>query len=251
MSLRPVRVDLHLHTVLSPCGDLEMGAPEVVSKALQEGIEVLAVTDHNSCLNYPALSGAAEGTGLTVIPGLEVQTIEDVHVVTLFPDYERAMECQDWVWETLPDVPNREDLFGYQVVIDKENGVLDMVPRLLVQGTERTVDQLIEKVHRLEGLAILAHVDRPSFSYLAVLGFIPDELEADAVEISARATEEQAMAIMGKYPSRTFLKSSDSHRLSEMDAARCSVMALEEPSFEEVKMALLRIGGRKVMAEWR
>lgn len=251
MTLRPVRVDLHLHTVLSPCGDLEMGAPEIVSKALHEGIEVLAVTDHNSCLNYPALAGAADGTGLTVIPGMEVQTVEDIHVVTLFPDYERAMACQDWVWETLPDIPNREELFGYQVVIDRDNGVVDMVQRLLLQGTDRTVDQLVSRVHQLDGLAILAHVDRPSFSYLAVLGFIPDELTADAVEISARATEDQAEAILMEYPSRLFLKSSDSHRLSEINAARCSTMMLEEPSFEEVKMALLRLGERRILAEWR
>lgn len=251
MNFRPVKVDLHLHTVLSPCGELEMGALEVVAKAIQEGIEVLAVTDHNSCLNYPALEGAAKGTGLTVVPGMEVQTVEDVHVVTLFPDYPSALACQDWVWETLPDVPNREDLFGYQVVIDQNNDVLDMVPRLLVQGTDRTVDQVIHKVHQLGGLTILAHVDRPAFSYLAVLGFIPDDLPVDAVEISARATEEQANAIIESYPSRTFLKSSDSHRLSEMEGDRCSTMILGDVSFDEVKKALLRQEGRSVEAKWR
>nr|WP_321500426.1 PHP domain-containing protein [uncultured Dethiosulfovibrio sp.] len=251
MNLRPVKVDLHLHTVLSPCGELEMGAPEVVAKALHEGIEILAITDHNSCLNYPALKGAARDSALTVIPGMEVQTVEDVHVVTLFPDYERALACQDWVWEALPDVPNREDLFGYQVVIDEKNGVLDMVPRLLVQGTDRTVDQVIHKVHQLGGLTILAHVDRPAFSYLAVLGFIPDDLTVDAVEVSARATEEQAKAIMDSYPSRTFLKSSDSHRLSEIDGDRCSTMILGDVSFDEIKKALLRQDGRSVEAKWR
>lgn len=250
MTLRPVKVDLHLHTVLSPCGDLEMGASEVVSKVLQEGIEVLAVTDHNSCLNYPALAGASEGLGLTIIPGMEVQTVEDIHVVTLFPDYEKALLCQDWVWETLPDIPNREDLFGYQVVIDKNNDVLEMVSRLLLQGTDRTVDQLIRKVHELKGLAILAHVDRSSFSYLAVLGFIPEDLPVDAVEISARATEADAAEIIEGYPGRTFLKSSDSHRLSDIDEARCSTMILAEPSFDEVKKALLRQGGREVIAKW-
>ncbi len=247
MTLGSVTVDLHLHTVLSPCADLEMGAPAIVAKALSEGIGIMAVTDHNSCLNYPALAGAAEGSPLKIVPGMEIQTVEDVHVVALFHDYDSALACQAWVWETLPDVPNREDLFGYQVVIDKDDGVVEMVPRLLVQGTGRTVDQVIAMVHGLGGLVILAHVDRPAFSYPAVLGFIPEDIDVDGIEVSARAGERERKEWRDRCPGLTVVRSSDAHRLSEISADRGTPMLLGDLSLAEVRLALKGLEGRRVL----
>ncbi|MCF4151631.1 PHP domain-containing protein [Dethiosulfovibrio sp. F2B] len=247
MTLKPFVVDLHLHTVLSPCGELEMGAPEIVSRAVEQGIDLLAVTDHNSCLNYPALAGAAEGQPIRIIPGMEIQSAEDVHVVALFGDYGSALVCQEWVWDTLPDVPNREDVFGYQVVIDRDNGVVDMVSRLLIQGTDRSVDRVVDRVHELRGVAILAHVDRPAFSYPAVLGFVPKSLPVDGLELSPRVTTDEIGLWRESYPDRTFLRSSDSHRLEEISKDRCSLMFLEEPTFDEVALALRGEGGRSVI----
>ena len=240
-------VDLHLHTVLSPCAELEMGPVEIVHKARESGRNIMAVTDHNSCLNYPALAGAAGTDGPLFIPGMEVQTVEDIHVVTLFPDYERALVCQKWLWSGLPDIKNRVDLFGYQLVVNAKNDILDQVERLLLQGASWTVDQVISRVHELDGIVILAHVDRPAFSYPSVLGFIPDDLDVDALELSRNVDSSEFMKWLSAYPSRTFIRSSDAHRLDEMDRFSMTWMKLNEPSFSELKIALRSHNSRQVL----
>lgn len=245
--LKTCCVDLHLHTVLSPCAELEMGPLEIVEKARASGRDMMAVTDHNSCLNYPALAEAAGAEGPLFIPGMEIQTIEDIHVVTLFPDYKRALECQSWLWSGLPDIKNRVDLFGYQLVVDSANDIIDQIDILLLQGASWTVDQVISEVHELGGLAILAHVDRPAFSYPSVLGFIPDDLPVDALEISRHVGSVDLAKWISDYPSRTFIRSSDAHRLSEMDPSSMTKMKLKEPCFSELRLALLSQGGREVL----
>jgi PHP family Zn ribbon phosphoesterase len=250
--LNPYWVDLHVHTVLSPCGELEMGAPEIVGAARAAGIDVIAISDHNSSDNYPAISERAEGNP-AVLPGIEVQTAEDIHVVAVFPDYQLVTAFQSWLWKVwakMPPTANDPDIFGDQVVIDKDDGIVRMEDVLLVQGVGYDVDAVVRKIRDAGGLAILAHVDRPAFSYPAVLGPFPEDYPADAFELSWRLDSAEASEWRRRYPSRTFIRSSDSHMLESLGRGHCTKMYLEAPTFDEIKLALLGAGGRRVSWPW-
>ncbi|QTX31444.1 PHP domain-containing protein [Aminithiophilus ramosus] len=243
----PFQVDLHVHTVLSPCGELEMGAPEIVEKARAEGIDILAVTDHNAADNVPALREAAGDGGPLVIAGIEVQTAEDIHVVTLFRSYGEAADFQGWLWKKMGPVLNDPDYFGWQVVIDGTNEVVRMEDRLLVQAVGYSVDEVVAETARRGGLSVMAHIDRSSFSYPVVLGPIPDELPVDALEVSRRVDAAGLEAFRRLYPRRVFTRASDAHRLDDLQARWGCRMLLEEPSFDELALALRGQGGRKVL----
>lgn len=239
-------VDLHIHTVLSPCGELEMGAPEIIARARETGLDLIAVTDHNSCGNVQGIAEAAGDAGPVVLAGLEVQTAEDIHVVALFPHLECARTFQEWLWKRMPPTPNNPDVFGFQVEIDGENNILREEEILLVQGAGYSVDEVVLEIRRRGGLSILAHIDRPSFSYPAVLGPVPEDFPADALELSWRLSAEEIQTYRSTYPGRVFVRSSDAHRLADMGREHCCSMTLESPCFDEIAMALRGEGGRRV-----
>ena len=249
-NLREYVVDLHVHTVLSPCGGLDMGAPDIVEQAVASGIECLAVTDHNSCGNVRAVTQAAKGKPLRVLPGLEVQTEEDIHVVTVFPDLDAAESFQNWLRKGFLDIFNDSEIFGEQLYVDEENNILGEEKILLVHGVQYSVNQVIDETHYHGGFAVLAHVDRASFSYVSVLGDIPEDLPADGVELSRRLSPREAREWIPRLPRRTVVRSSDSHSLKSLKKENCSRMLLEEPSFEEILLALREKEGRKVLWPW-
>lgn len=249
MVLSPYWVDLHMHTVLSPCGELEMGAPEIVDAYRNAGIALCAVTDHNAADNAPAVASAAGGHPV-VLAGMEVQSSEDIHVVVLFPDLDLAMEYQKWLWEAMPQTQNRPDIFGDQLIIDGENSILGEQEILLIQGVEYSVDQVAQNGMDMGAIVILAHLDRPSFSYEAVLGAVPPDFPCHAFELSPAVSHADFRSWRTRYPDRVFLRSSDAHRLSGISKDRCTVMMLEAPSFSEVLLALTNQGGRTVVSPW-
>ncbi|MCX7827630.1 MAG: PHP domain-containing protein [Thermanaerothrix sp.] len=252
--MRVFNLDLHLHSVLSPCGDLEMGLGDIARRAMEIGLDGLALTDHNSCANVRGLLDAADAlnTPLWVIPGCEVQTEEDIHVVALFEGVDAAMDFQDWLFERLGPVMNDPDVFGYQLVVDKDGNILDQVDKLLVQGVSADVDRVLQEIRARDGISILSHVDRPSFSYTAVLGPVPEDLDVDGIEISSRASEEQVRQLMASLPAGRFpfIRSSDAHNLSQMSIERCTKFLLEKPSFDELRLAFRGEGGRGIAEPW-
>lgn len=245
--MRPFQADLHVHTVLSPCGELEMGAPEIIAKARAEGIEILAVTDHNAADNVPALREAAGPEGPVIVAGLEVQTAEDIHVVTLFRSYGEAAAFQGWLWKKMGLTLNDPEFFGFQVVIDGSNEIVRLEERLLVQAVGYSIDEVVAETARRGGLSILAHIDRPSFAYPAVLGPVPDDLPVDALEVSRRVDEAEMERLRRLYRSRTFTRASDAHRLDDLQAKWGCRMLLEEATFDELALALRGLGGRAVL----
>ena len=249
MTLSPFRVDLHLHTVLSPCGELEMGAPEIVAACRKEGVALCAVTDHNAADNAPAVSAAAEGNPV-VIPGMEVQSAEDIHMVVLFPDMETARSFQDWLWLEMPPILNKPEVFGEQLIIDGENQILGEQEILLVQGAGYGADVIAAEALDRGCLVIPAHLNRPSFSYEAVLGPLPDDFPCTALELSSAVTREAFRDWRIRYPHRVFVRSSDAHRLRDISKDRCTVMMLESPSFSELALALKGQEGRSVLCPW-
>jgi PHP family Zn ribbon phosphoesterase len=242
-------VDLHIHTVLSPCAGLEMGAADIVKKSRSEGISIIAVTDHNHVANYKALRDAADEPGepLLVLPGIEVQSMEDIHVVTIFPDENVAYEYKDWLWKKMPNIKNKDEKFGYQLIIDKEGSILDQEEVLLIQGVMRTVDEISSEALKMGSIVIMAHMNRPSFSYEAVLGPLPDEFQCSAIELTSRVTDSEFPGWRAKYSGRTLIRSSDAHKLDQISRAKCSKMKLGGLSFDEVTLALRHENGRDVL----
>ncbi len=208
--------DLHMHTVLSPCAEVEMIPPLIVRRALECGLRLIAVTDHNTAGNCAAMMQAARGAGLTVLPGMEVQTREEVHVLCLFDTLAQALAWEVVVYAALPDALNPEDAFGAQYVVDAEGEYVRTETRLLLTSTDLSLDDVVAQVNALGGAAIPAHVDRPMFGLLAQLGFAPPGLDVAAMEIS-RHTD--AAMLVGEHPELAawpLITGSDAHRLDEM-----------------------------------
>lgn len=142
---------------------------------------------------------------------------------------------------------NRPESFGHQLVIDKDNGILEEAPFLLLQGIDATADEIIARTRQRGGARVsLAHIDRPVYSYIAVLGMIPGNLRVDAVELSGRLSKEEALSWKEKAGGRTIIRSSDAHRLSDLKRDRATDFLLGQPGFDEIVMALGGEGGRKV-----
>ncbi len=241
-----IYADLHLHTVLSPCAEVEMVPPLIVRRALALGLGLLAVTDHNAAANCAAMMAAAEGTGLVVLPGMEMQTAEEVHLLCLFETLEQALTWQGTVFDHLPDAPNPEDLLGGQYVVDREGDYVRTEDRLLATSTDLALEEAIRRVTALGGLAIPAHIDRPSFSLLSNLGFVPPALPAPALEIFRLTEPAELLAkhpAVGRYP---LVRNSDAHQLSDM--RRGIAFEAETASFGTLQAALARPDGVSLQA---
>jgi len=205
-----INYDLHLHTALSPCALEEMTPNNLVNMSLISGLDVIAVTDHNSCENVAAVMKVAEGTGLIVIPGLEVETMEEIHVVCLFETIEQANQLQDDVYRHLPPRRNNAKIFGEQLLLDESDEEVGRVDRLLSFATGISIDQLVDKVRSIGGVCIPAHVDRPSYSIISNLGMLPEHLSLPVLEISRFSNP---LDYQESYPSHMLIQSSDAHEL--------------------------------------
>jgi PHP family Zn ribbon phosphoesterase len=168
--------DLHIHTALSPCAENEMTPPAIIKAAKAEGLDIIGISDHNSAENVVAAIEAGAAEGVTVIGGIEVQTVEDVHVLTFFPCVDTLFRWQDEVYSALPDIENDEKRFGEQLLMDSNGNVTGKLRTFLLASTSMSVDYVGKRVRELGGLVIPAHIDRPSFSLIRNLGFVPDSL---------------------------------------------------------------------------
>lgn len=232
------RADLHIHTALSPCAGEEMTPPRIVAAALQAGLQLIAVTDHNSAGNVAAVQEAARGTGLRVFAGMEVQTREDVHLVCLFATAAEAEEWQEEVYRALPAGENREDYFGEQLLCDAAGRKMGREKRLLLASTELGLEEVVREINGRGGVCIPAHVDRPSYSLLAQLGLIPEELPVAALELGLLAPE----AACRQFPALAgwaLTAASDAHYLNDI-GRRITVYELEEVNLNALVHALRR-----------
>ena len=219
--------DLHIHTALSPCGDNDMTPNNIVNMALLKGLDIIAVTDHNACHNAEAVMELGKRRQVLVIPGLEVESIEEVHTVTLFPDLDSALRMGEIVAEHLPPVENRPEIFGDELILDSKDEEKGRLEQLLIVACDMTVEEVFRTARELGGLAFPAHVDRDSYSILSNLGGIPEDLEAGLIELSAACDAEQFFDNypgLGKYP---VLRDSDAHYLWDM-SERCNYIDTED-----------------------
>jgi PHP family Zn ribbon phosphoesterase len=245
--MKKFRADLHVHTVLSPCAEVEMIPPLIVQKALEHGINLIAITDHNASANVRAVQKAAEGTGLTVLPGMEVQSREDVHLLTLFQTVEALEKWQAQVNDALPRLSNKPEFFGEQFVVDETGNFIRSETQLLLTSTRLSIDAIIERVRSLEGLVIPAHVERISYGLLPTLGLLSEKWQLLAVEISRHTSPEKARLTFPALRQVQLIQNGDVHRLDEFLGT--TVFSLAAPTVIEIKMAFNHIGGRRVFIE--
>ncbi|MCF7946678.1 MAG: PHP domain-containing protein [Spirochaetia bacterium] len=225
------RIDLHNHSCLSPCGSLDMSPSAMVSQALKLGIDILAITDHNTCRNTPAFDRCCRDAGIFPVFGAEVTTEEEVHVVCLFPDLKTSTSFGRFIESLLPDTPNVPDVLGDQVYVDHNENILGEVEKSLLQSSNIPFDRLIDEVLSWNGMVIPAHIDRPSFSAVSQLGFLPD-LPYTAVE---------SVHIPCPYETydKPVIRNSDAHYLQDMGKRSWSI-SLEELTFTEISKAISR-----------
>lgn len=241
--LRTYRADLHVHTCLSPCGDLEMSPHKIANQAKIKELDILGICDHNSAENTPALMKAAEKFDIRVLPGLEVTSQEEVHILALFDKVKPALALQDIVYAHLPG-ENDERAFGMQVIVNHRGDVLGFNKRLLIGASTLTLEEVVATIHSLNGLAVASHIDREGFSLIGQLGFIPDHLELDALEISPRMSFSEAQAKFA--PHLPIISSSDAHFLNEIGIGTTTFL-LQAGTLDEIKMAFLNARGRKII----
>jgi PHP family Zn ribbon phosphoesterase len=235
-------VDLHLHTVLSACAEIEMIPPLIVHRALDLGLDVIAITDHNSAANAGALIKAARGTSLTVLPGMEVQSREEVHMICLFDSLDQVNAWQQIVNAALPNAQNNAEVFGEQYVVDETGDYVYTEERLLATSTSLSVEQVTDQVNALDGICLPAHVDRPSYSILANLGFIPPELQIAGIEISRLTSLRKLVQLLPAFARYGVIASGDAHRLTEMTAR--TEVEVAAPTVAELRLALNSEQGR-------
>ena len=213
--MQKIAVDLHIHSLLSPCAGNDMTPPRVLERAVKKGLDLIAITDHNSALNVPAFCRAAEDFPLEVVPGMEIQTREDVHLICLFATVEKVFRLQEVVDKTLPRVHNREEYFGEQLVVDEKGRVVGG-RRLLLNSLDLSIEEAVAEVVKLGGACIAAHVDRQAFSLLGILGFVPAELPLAALEVSRREAAAELYRRYGGPAGYPLIFSSDAHYLADV-----------------------------------
>lgn len=207
--------DLHMHSALSPCGDNDMTPNNIVNMSLINELDIIAVTDHNSAKNIPAVLEVAKDTGLIVVPGMEVETSEEIHIVCLFPTLDCVMRMDQIVTDSMPGIKNNKDIFGSQLIMNENDDIIGEEERLLVTASGLSIYQVFENTRQLGGVAIPAHIDRNSYSILSNLGFIPSDLPINYVEISKR-TEPHHFLLDNNINNR-YLASSDAHYLEDIN----------------------------------
>lgn len=208
-----IYTDLHIHTALSPCADNDMTPNNIVNMAKLKGLDVVAITDHNSCENVPACIEVAKKVGILVVPGMEIQTREDVHAICLFKDIDSALAFQEYVYKHLPPLKNKEDIFGEQLVFDSEDNIIGHNDIMLLTSAEISFDDACFKVKELEGAFVPAHVDRDSYSAITNLGFVPDYLPVKTIEYNSYDNIIRMKETGILKNSYRFIKSSDAHYL--------------------------------------
>lgn len=242
-------LDLHTHTCLSPCAELDMHPAGLVSAAVRATLDAVAVCDHNSAENIAATQRAGRSEGLSVIPGMEVTSEEEVHILGLFPDLESALAMQSRVYRSLPG-RNDPDVFGMQVVADEFAQVLGFNECLLSGATTMSVERVVSLIHDVGGVAVASHVDRERFGIIGQLGMIPAGLALDGLEVSTRTSLPAARARYAREGDCPLLCNSDAHEPKDVGRA-LTYMLLQEPTPAEVRMALAGRNGRTILGGGR
>jgi PHP family Zn ribbon phosphoesterase len=239
------RGDLHVHTCLSPCGDLSMLPNAIIRMAKEKKLDMIGICDHNSTANVKAIKKVGKREGIAVIGGIEITSQEEVHIMALFEEDDALNRIQEIVYENLPGT-NDIDVFGEQVIVDEMDEVVALNDKLLIGATTLMIDQIVDIIHSLGGIAIASHVDREAFSIIGQLGFIPEGLALDGLEVSARTTVEEAKERFPQVKNYSVVSFSDAHYLEDIGKVTTSFL-IDNPSVGEIHKAFLGEEGRRIL----
>jgi PHP family Zn ribbon phosphoesterase len=242
------RADLHIHTVLSPCGDLEMSPVNIVSEAALKGLDIIGITDHNTTRHCGLITRLAGEKGIFVMQGAEITTKEEVHCLAFFENTDALIKFQEFLDKNLPEIMNNPAIFGYQVQVDENDIVVYEEEKLLISAISKSMEEIESFVHSLDGIFIPAHINRTKNSIYSQLGFLPGNLKADALEISKSSSPEQFTKIHPEINAFRLTRSSDAHYPEDIGTAFTKFF-IEEPSFQEIRQALKGENGRKIITE--
>lgn len=231
--------DLHIHSCLSPCGDDDMTPANIAGMAALKGLEVIALTDHNTCRNCPAFMAAAAEYGVLAVPGMEINTSEEVHAVCLFPTLETALDFDTYVYKKLIKFPNNEAIFGKQQIYDEQDQVCGSEPNLLINATQLSFDGLWELVLSYGGVMFPAHVDKTANSLIANLGFIPPDSRFTTAEVKDLRKLHQLRRDHPYLEQCRIISNSDAHYLEHINEPELT-LSVEERTAAAVVGALLQ-----------
>ncbi len=244
--MTPYYYDLHIHSCLSPCADDDMTPNNIAGMAALKGLQIVALTDHNSAKNCPAFFAACKRQGIIAVAGMELSTAEDVHLVCLFENLDDAMRFDTAIEGHLMNIKNRPEIFGNQLVLDGDDEIVGEEQRLLISATDLSMGEAVELARKYGAHVHPAHVDRESNGIISVLGDIPADYGFDCFELNDAESIER---INGEYPISKAMKhvvSSDAHHLWDISEADNSVLLDDEPySSALVRKRLFEyLGGR-------
>ncbi len=262
------QADLHIHTLLSPCAEIEMIPSLIIEAAKIAGLDLIGIADHNSCENVASVVEAAKSSGIKVLPGMEVQTVEGVHLLCLFDEVEQAGQMQEAVYEALPPLPSpplkREGegrshpgpllrgegdrvrkVFEQQMVVDGNDEFVRYCERLLSMPSALDIDEVFERAEGLGGIVIPSHIDRSGTGICGVLGMLPETPGFEAVEVSANLTTDQARAKYASIGNLPVFHASDAHWLSAIGEHR-TALTMGHRSVAEIRLACRGEGGRRI-----
>lgn len=244
--IRRFIADLHVHTLLSPCAAVEMTPRHIIWRAIELGIDIVAITDHNAGDNVAAAMQAAANTGVTIIPGMEVETKEEVHLLTLFETLPKLQAWEHFVAMRRSGRKNDEKKFGAQFVVDAEDNLIEEKQEMLLGSINVSMAEVAQTVAAIGGLTIASHIDRPAYSVLSQLGFIPSDVHLAAVEVS-RLTSRATGARIPGIGSLPVITSSDAHTMEEFITGPRTEFLLEQPTLSEIRLALMQCDNRKLI----
>jgi predicted metal-dependent phosphoesterase TrpH len=222
-----------------------MSPKKIVRQSLAVGLDLIAICDHNTAENTGAVMIEGRKRGLGVLPGIEICSREEVHIIALFDQLEKTMAMQDIIYDHLPG-KNNPEVFGHQVIANERDEVLGENPRLLIGATKLPLHKIVEKTHKLGGLSLSSHVDRTAYGIIGQLGFIPPDLKIDGVEVSHRVALQKARDTIPAIGDLPCVASSDAHFLEDIGKAH-TVFLMACPSLEEIRRALAGRRDRRIL----
>ncbi|NLO43388.1 MAG: PHP domain-containing protein [Candidatus Cloacimonetes bacterium] len=235
--MRNYRADLHIHSVLSPCGGLEMSPLAVTQRLKELGIEWFAITDHNSMANCPAFEALAKKSGLAFTWGVEIQTIEEIHLLAYFDDSDKARAFDEELYRSLLPIDNDPDFFGDQVVVDENENIIRMETRALINSSSWELDMAVNMVQSFDGFAIPAHVDAEINSIISQHGVLPPSPEVPILGITAGLDLESFLGSNPGLAGKSFMRASDAHYLNDLRHETCIIRVLDASVSELIKAA--------------
>ena len=246
--MQQYKADLHIHTALSPCADLSMSPAAIVHMAKARGLHLIGIADHNSTLNALVVKRLAEKEGIAVLTGVEVTTVEEVHCLAFFEYESQLLDFQQYLEEKILRIANPDGQLGDQPVVDTEENIVAMIPYWLTAALQSGISAIQQKVFALNGMFIPAHINRPANGLFAQLGFIPPDLQFDALEFTGQTTAQAVRAAYHLGPELTLISNSDAHFPEQIGASH-SVFYMKDCSFAEIHKALRQQEGRSVQTK--